>query len=229
MDYKKYLDMFKAVSAASALLLVAACGDSGTDSAATSDASSTAAGATTTEAAATVDRSVGTWGDIVYGSEDAPVTVIEYASLTCPHCAGFARETFPKIKEEYIDTGKVKFVYRNFLLNRVDMAASTVARCGDMKKTKKLMNVFFSRQNEWMRAENPQDALASLARRTVNMSRTEFDRCLSNVDMHKNLVQMSSDGTEQFGVTGTPSVIVEGEMTDNYGFEAIKKAIDDAL
>ena len=229
MNHKKYHEIFKAIGAASVLLMVAACGDSGADKQTEATPPTEAAANPSIDTAVSADHSVGTWGDIVYGSADAPVTVIEYASLTCPHCASFARDIFPKIKAEYIDTGKVKFLYRNFLLNRLDLAASTVARCGDMKQTKKLMSVLFSRQNEWARAEDPQDALASLARRTVNMSRTDFDRCLSNVDMHKNLVAMTSKGADTFKVSGTPSVLVNGVMTENYGFEAVKKAIDAAL
>ncbi len=232
MNYKKYQDMFRSVGIASAFLMLVACGENDADKA-TDTATSTEVTAASTNtgnaSSAPVDRSVGTWGDIVYGSEDAPVTVIEYASLTCPHCAGFAREIFPQIKKEFIDTGKIKFVYRNFLLNRVDMAASTVARCGDMKQTKKLMSVYFSRQNEWMRAENPQDALASLARRTVNMSRTDFDRCLSNVEMHKNLVAMTSGAADQYNISSTPQVVVNGEVTTDYSFETIKKAIEAEL
>ncbi|MBL4838103.1 MAG: DsbA family protein [Kordiimonadaceae bacterium] len=221
--------MTKTLAAGLALLFIAACGESGADKA---DTSATSPEVTTgvTSNLATVDtQREGTWGDISYGSADAPVTVIEYASLTCPHCATFKRTVFKKIKEEYIDTGKVRFVYRNYLLNRVDLAASTIARCGNMAQTKKLMDVYFDRQGEWMRGENPQDELAKLARRTVNMSRVQFDKCLSNKEMHKNLAKMSGDGRKEFNIQATPTVIVAGVVSDSLAWEDIKKAIDAKL
>jgi len=229
-------EVMSRVIAFGALLFVAACGQNepaGETKTETVTAADKSAEATTASASETVSESFnageGTWGDIVYGADDAPVTVIEYASLTCPHCASFSMQVFPKIKKEYIDTGKVRFLYRNFLLNRVDMAASTVARCGDMEMSKKLMKVFFSRQNEWIRGENPTDGLAALARRTVNMSRVDFDRCLSNTDMHKSLVKMTADGRNEFNISGTPTIIVNDTVLENSAWETVKEAIDGKL
>ena len=243
MTYNKYpkgqkMNQVKTMMLAAGLsILVAACGqaeDTGTaTSAATETAESQAQG---TESAApqqsadssATTQSEGTWGDLVYGSPDAPVEVIEYASLTCPHCATFAATVFPQIKEKYIDTGKVRFVYRNFLLNQVDLAASTVARCGDEESTKKIMKTLFARQGVWLRAQNPLDGLAEQLRK-FGMSRTQFDRCMSNRDMHVNLVQMTQDGQKKYQVNATPTIIVNGAKLDTTSFDKISESIDDAL
>lgn len=212
------------------IVLVTACSEAETaDGPVAVGKSETAAEPAPLPEAATESMGSGTWGDIVYGNADAPVTVIEYASLTCPHCATFAMQTFPKIKADYIDSGKVRFVYRNFLLNRVDLAASTVARCGDDTTTKHLMKVFFGRQMEWLRAEDPLDGLAAIARRTANMSRVQFDQCLSNKDMHKSLVEMTTAGRNEFNISGTPTVIVNGKVLDGNSWDAVKEGIEAAL
>ena len=231
MIYHRYQSVFKTIAATTALLLVAACSDSGADKATTTaSAAKTAEASSTSAPAMAVDsQREGTWGDIVYGSADAPVTIIEYASLTCSHCATFKREIFPNLKKEFIDTGKVKFIYRNFLLNRVDMVASAVARCGDLKQTKKLMDVYFDRQGEWLSSQDPQSELAKLARRSVNMSRVKFDKCLSNKDMHKHLVQMQADGRKDYNIQATPTVIVDGSTLDGLSWETLKEAVEAQL
>ena len=157
----------------------------------------------------------GTWGDIIYGDPNAPVEVIEYASLTCPHCADFAVNYFPAIKEKYVDTGKVKFVYRNFIFNRQDLAASTIARCSNPEVTRTLMKTLFARQHEWARSQNIIDDLASIARQ-AGISRVQFDRCLANRDMHAHLVEMTKKGSEDYQVNSTPSFFIDGKSVENW-------------
>ncbi len=224
MNYKKYQNLLKGFGAASVMLLASACGDGQNVAGGGSSFSSDAM----IEANNFEEGKSGTWGDIVYGSADAPVTIVEYASLTCPHCATFAATTFPEIEKDYIETGKVRFIYRNFVMNGVDMVASTVARCRDMKTTKHLMKVFFSRQREWIGAEDRNAALASLARRTVNMSRTEFDRCASDRELMGNLTDMTKTATTTFSINSTPSIFVDGTQVTNPTLENLKKALDAA-
>jgi protein-disulfide isomerase len=221
MIYKTYQNMVKAVSAGAALLVLAACGESGNEGSNVVDADALLA------ANHEVEAEAGIWGDIVYGSEDAPIVVVEYASLTCPHCASFSKNDFPKIKADFIDTGKVRFHYRNYVMNPVDMRASLVARCRDMETTKRLMNVFFARQREWARAEDWTGALAGLARRTVNMSRTEFDRCASNREMITNLTKMTT-GALAFNVAATPTIFVNGVAAEQNDYESLKAMIEKA-
>ncbi|WP_020400695.1 DsbA family protein [Kordiimonas gwangyangensis] len=209
---------------ASMALMLAACGDSsetGTTGGAKFDMPAT-------ELTAEQAAAEGTWGDIVYGDPNAPVTVVEYASLTCPHCATFSKEHFPEFKKKYIDTGKVKLLYRNFIMNRVDLMASAVARCGDMEVTQKLMSVFFARQYDWARSENPVDELASLARR-VGISRTEFDKCVNNKEMHKHLMALTKTAVDDYQVNSTPSFFVNGERMDFTNFDDLDEKLTKAI
>ena len=222
MNYQKYQGAFKFIGAAAAMLMLSACGESGeTESSNIVDADDLLA------ANFYVEGKSGTWGDIVYGDADAPVAVIEYASLTCPHCATFANTIFPELKKEFIDTGKVKFIYRNYIFNGADMAASTVARCRDMETTQRLMKVFFSRQREWSGAQDRNGALASLVRRSANMSRSEFDRCASDREQMANLTKMTKSARD-FNVISTPTIFVDGVSVDDYRWENLKVVLDKA-
>ncbi|UTW54499.1 thioredoxin domain-containing protein [Kordiimonas sp. SCSIO 12610] len=221
--------------------LIAACSEAETEStsSAVETAESTAvvnsvvegaeeAVAAVAEVAQDAGAREGVWGDIVYGDPNAPIEIIEYASMTCPHCASFSSSIFPKVKEKYIDTGKVKFLFRNLVTNQVDLAASTVARCSNQEVAQKLTKEFFAKQNDWGRSQDPISALAGIARK-AGISRTQFDRCLANTEMHKNLVKIGQDGVKEFNVTATPTIIVNGSKLDNYAFETIEKAVDAAL
>jgi len=222
--HKDYVSKFKFAAAFGAALLLAACGDSG-DKPAADDAQQ----ASTEAATETVDvasKTQGTWGPIVYGDPNAPVEIHEFASLTCPHCATFAKSYFPQLKEQLLDTGKAKLVYHNFIMNRVDIVASAAARCGDAETTKKLMKVYFARQSDWARSQSPVDELASIARR-AGISRTEFDRCVSDDDMLKHLMSMTQDAVKKHNINSTPSFMVDGELLEFKSFdEAIEQMVE---
>lgn len=224
MSYNKYGFGFRLIGAA-ALLTLAACGENSSESG--SNQAETVDGVAEATVVDAADRE-GTWGDIVYGDPNAPVTVVEYASLTCPHCATFSKDYFPEFKKKYIDTGKVKLLYRNYIMNRVDLTASAAARCGNQEVTQKLMSVFFARQYDWARSENPLDELASLARR-VGISRTQFDRCVNDKDMHRHLMALTKTASEDFGVNSTPSFFVEGERMEFTTFDDLTEMMDKAI
>lgn len=232
MTYNKFSNLIRSLLAAMMIAFVAACSDSG-DTSAPTERTGPGSSDEPIDVHAGLDEidesGEGSWGDIVYGDDNAPIEIIEYASLTCPHCADFAAQIFPRIKEKYIDTGKVKFVYRNFIMNQYDLAASTVARCKTDDVTKKLMKVYFERQSSWLRTDDVQGALASLTRRAAGMSRVEFDRCVANQNMQKHLIKMARDGQREFNITGTPTIIVDGDKVDNYGWDNLQTVIDDAL
>jgi protein-disulfide isomerase len=232
MNYNNCLKLGKTLSVGGLLLLLAACGgddNTKTDETAMADAAPASEATTNVSSSDAVPQGDGTYGDIVYGDPSAAIEIIEYASLTCPHCATFGAQVFPKIKEKYIDSGKVKFIYRNFIMNRYDMAASVVARCKSPEVTKRLMKVFFERQSDWSRAEDPLATLANLARRAGGISRTEFDRCLANSEMQTHLVKMGQDGEKEFSITGTPTIILNGDKVDNYSWENLQVLIDAEL
>ncbi|TNE61615.1 MAG: DsbA family protein [Alphaproteobacteria bacterium] len=228
--YKKFGSNMRMAGLLAGFLALAACdgGDKAGDSADGKQMDGLPRAADSQVAVDPAVSQTGTWGDIVYGSADAPVEVIEYASLTCPHCAAFYKAVFPEIEKDYIESGKVRFVYRNYILNQLDLAASAVARCGDMESTKKMMQIYFARQREWAGSEKPIDELAALARR-VGISRTEFDRCLSDTNMHKHLVELTQNAQKVYDVQGTPTLFVNGKRVDSNGLDALKEAIDGAL
>ncbi|WP_374763573.1 thioredoxin domain-containing protein [Yunchengibacter salinarum] len=233
--------MLRLLAIATFSLMLAACGngsdsdgngkagdDAGSDAAMVADSAAAQGNSTDGANDSANDSGEGYRGDLVWGPEDAPVTVIEYASLTCPHCARFSTGTFPKIKETFVDQGQVKFIFRHFVMNQLDLAASTVMRCEGQPVAKKLLKVFFQRQQDWARAESPVDALAGYARR-VGISRTQFDRCLSNTGMHRFLVKMSRDGQQEYNITGTPTLVVNGEKVEDFRWENLESVIRDAL
>ncbi|HEY8536600.1 MAG TPA: thioredoxin domain-containing protein, partial [Vicinamibacterales bacterium] len=103
-------------------------------------------------------------GDLIMGAADAPVTIVEYASLTCPHCAAFHTKTLPKLKETYIDTGQVKLIYRDFPLDRVALAAAMIARCVEPARSFAFLDVFFQQQSSWAAGSDPNRMIAALKR-----------------------------------------------------------------
>ena len=223
MIYQKYQKTARAATAVAAMLIVAAC-----DSGASTSGSANVYNQATLDAANVYEEGKsGTWGDIVYGNDDAPITVIEYGSLTCGACGAFDREIFPKLEEEFIKTGKVKFIFRNLVRDNVDMVASTVARCRDTDTSKRLNRLFFERQGDWLGAEDRNAALAKLARRAVNMSRTEFDRCASDRDLMKNLTAMTKSGQIEFNVRSTPTIFVNGAGLDDFRWDNFKKVLEE--
>src|SRR6202167_2718531 len=117
-------------------------------------------------------------GDIVLGSEKAPVTVIEYASMTCPHCAHFSETTFPELQKRYIDTGKVRFIFREFPLDALAAAGFMLARCGGKDKFMPIVETLFAKQQDWM-VQKPVPPLMEIARQFGYTQQT-FDQCLAN-------------------------------------------------
>jgi protein-disulfide isomerase len=151
-------------------------------------------------------------GDMVMGAANAPVTIIEYASLTCPHCARFHAETLPKLKSDYVDTGKVKFIFRDYPLDRIALAGAMIAQCSGPERYFTFLDVLFRQQATWTRG-NEQEALASLRRlaRLGGMSDTQIDDCLKNKTVQDSILATSVAGQQQFQVKSTPTLIINGE------------------
>jgi len=217
-----------AVVAGTALLL-AACSEGDNSSSGSAESASAAENAApTAEAATPTDSAESTptapevtaesvvdgvvFGEITIGDPNAPVEVIEYASLSCPHCAAFHIQTMPQIEKTFIDTGQVKFRFRNFVRDGADLTASMIARCNGPDRVYGLIDLFFRQQARWYNA-NYADELAALARR-AGMNRAEFDRCLANKDLERNLIEIRNTGMEEFSINATPTFIVNGQKVE---------------
>jgi protein-disulfide isomerase len=151
-------------------------------------------------------------GDMVMGAANAPVTIIEYASLTCPHCARFHTETLPKLKADYVETGKVKFVFRDYPLDRIALAGAMIAQCAGPERYFTFLDVFFQQQASWTKGTE-QDAMTSLRRlaRLGGMSDAQIDDCLKDKKVQDSILATSVAGQQQFQVKSTPTLIINGE------------------
>ena len=165
----------------------------------------------------------------VLGNENAPITLIEYASLTCGHCATFHNEVFPKIKSDYIDTGKLKFIYRDFPLDHYALMASMVARCAGNKKFFTFLKVLFKEQSKWTAAKDPFIALGHIAR-IGGIGKEEFKSCVGNKAIEDGILKSRIEADREFKIESTPTLIINGEKYDGARtFKKLKKYIDKLL
>ncbi|MFN0193745.1 MAG: DsbA family protein [Aestuariivirga sp.] len=166
------------------------------------------------------------FGEMTLGPDAAKVTVIEYASATCPHCAEFHNGTFEALKKEYIDTGKIKFVLREFPHNDAALAAFMLARCAPKEKYFPLIGVFFETQPEW--TKDPLAGLNKIAQQ-AGFTQESFDACMKNEAVAKDILAVRSKA-EGFGVTGIPAFFVNGERYEGETtIEAFRAKIDPLL
>jgi len=149
-------------------------------------------------------------GDMVIGRADAPVTVIEYASMTCPHCATFHNKTFKALKEKYIDTGQVRMVFREFPLDGVALRASMLARCAGEDRFFGMIDVLFRQQAKWTRSNDPVGALVRLAR-MGGLSQGDIEACLADEALMDSILTTRLEGHNQYKVESTPSFVIEGK------------------
>jgi protein-disulfide isomerase len=169
--------------------------------------------------------------DIVLGKADAPVTIVEYASMTCPHCANFSKTTFPQLKSQYIDTGKVRFVFREFPLDDLAAAAAMLARCIDKSNGEKavaVIEVLFASQDKWA-VRNPIPPLQQIAKQ-AGMSQQAFDECLKDQKLYNDILAMRERASKEYQVQSTPTLFVNGKMQrGETSIEELAKVIDPLL
>ena len=147
--------------------------------------------------------------DMWQGSKDAPVTIIEYASMTCSHCAHFHETTYPTLKSKYIDTGKVRFTLREFPFDPIAVAGFMVARCaGDKREA--MIGLLFSQQKNWAFSDKPLQGLTALVKQT-GMSQEKFDACLQDKALYANVNQVFEKASKQFKVDSTPTFFINGK------------------
>ena len=164
-------------------------------------------------------------GDIPLGAEDAPVTIIEYASMTCSHCATFHRETMPRLMSEYIDTGKVRLIFREFPLDNLALRASMVARCAGPEKFYGFLDVLFKQQRAWAASSDPIKALERIAR-FGGLKKVEFEQCMNNRELSQEIAASRFYGSNEMGVQATPTLFINGEVHPGHiAFEDLDKKL----
>jgi len=167
--------------------------------------------------------------DIVIGKAEAPVTIVEYASLSCPHCADFYNNVMPKLTEKYIDTGKVKLVYRDYPLNEPALKAAAVVQCAEPERRHSFIKVLFSTQDKWGRGGDYKDALASIAA-LGGVPRDVFDKCFADKALETRILEVEKDAEDNYNVSSTPTFFINGKLhKTDHELESMSKDIDEAL
>jgi protein-disulfide isomerase len=146
--------------------------------------------------------------DLVIGDANAPITMIEYSSLSCPHCARFQKDVMPQIKADYIDKGKVKLVMRDFPLNKPALQAAMMVHCLSPLRAFAMEDLLFKTQDQWL-IEDAAEPLAGIAA-NAGMDRKTFDACLANKDAETKIVATRKAGEDAFGIDSTPTFIING-------------------
>jgi protein-disulfide isomerase len=148
--------------------------------------------------------------DRILGKADAPITIVEYASLSCPHCAHFANDVLPKLQQKWIDTGKAKLIMRDFPLDEPALRAEMLARCAPADRFYPLVENFFSTQDKWVVAKDWRTALERIAL-LGGISKKEFDACLSNKGVEDRVTQSRLIASQVLGVDATPTFFINGK------------------
>jgi protein-disulfide isomerase len=159
--------------------------------------------------------------DMSLGNADAPVTVIEYASLTCPHCASWHKQTWPKFNSSFVDSGKVNFIFREVYFDRYGLWAAMVARCAGETRYFGLIDVLFENQAEWSRAGDDRAVVAEIFKigRQAGMTDEEMDACIRNEAMAKAMVAAYQTNAGADGIDSTPSFVVNGKKVNYRTFD----------
>ncbi|MEL6607554.1 MAG: thioredoxin domain-containing protein [Pseudomonadota bacterium] len=168
--------------------------------------------------------------DMVLGADDAPVTVIEYASYTCPHCRRFHEGPFKEIKSDYIDTGKVKFIYREVYFDRFGLWASITARCGGGERFFGITDLIYERQSEWSQGD-PATIAANLKTigKTAGLTEEQLDQCFSDGANAQALVQWWEANAAADNINSTPSFIIDGRPYSNMSLADFREVLDGKL
>lgn len=164
----------------------------------------------------------------VMGDPDAPVTIVEFASLTCPHCRQFHEQTLPKLKENWIEPGKAKLVYRHYPLDRPALRGAMVANCFEGDRFFAVLGMMFENQGQWARAESPTKALGRIAA-AAGMDGETFESCANDGQMADAIVEQQLQARREIGVESTPTFLVDGEkLVGNQPYEDFVEVLQGA-
>ena len=169
--------------------------------------------------------------DMVQGAEDAPITVIEYASFTCPHCARFHSDVYKLLRKNYIDTGKIKFIFREVYFDKYGMWASMIARCSGPDRFFGMTDLILNSQSTWARAGDDLAIVEALRKigRLSGMQDAALDSCLQDGDKLRALVGWYKENAQRDGIQSTPSFLIDGQPYKNMDYEEFAKILDEKL
>ncbi|PVH28297.1 DsbA family protein [Pararhodobacter oceanensis] len=165
------------------------------------------------------------------GNPEAEVTIMEFSSFTCPHCARFNQTVYNDLKEAYIDTGLVRYIKREVYFDAYGLWAALVARCGGQMRYFGVAEMIYAEQSDWARGESGADVADSLRRigRRAGMSDEELNACLTDRDQATAMMQVYQNNMEEYGITGTPSFVINGETYSNMSFAEFQEILDPLL
>ncbi len=167
--------------------------------------------------------------DMYLGKADAKVTVIEYASLSCPHCANFNKDVLPKIKAEYIDKGLVRWVFRDYPLNRPAFQAAILAHCGSPMRYFGLVDTLFQSQDYWLTQSDPMTALKQIGA-SVGIDDKAFEACLHDEALKTKILTRVQEANDKYKIDATPTFVIKGVThAGELPYEDFKKLLDQAL
>jgi len=171
----------------------------------------------------------GPLGDNIIGDAKAPVTIVEYASMTCPHCAAFHLTTYQELKKKYIDTGKARLIFREFPLDNLSLAAFMLTRCADKSKYFAFVDILFKKQREWSSSSDPRTALFNIAK-FAGFTKEQFDSCLKDEKIARAVREVGDIGSKKFNVESTPTFFINGKvMRGNATLDAFEKRIAEII
>jgi protein-disulfide isomerase len=166
--------------------------------------------------------------DYILGDAEAPVTIIEYSSLTCPHCAKFHQDTLPEVKENWVDTGKARLVYRHFPLDGLALRGAMVSNCIDGERHFTFLDALFHGQKLWAQASDPVKALSQVAA-LAGLNGERFDACIADESQANAILERRKHGEATYDIGSTPTFIVNGRKVEGaLGYEAFNKILEEA-
>lgn len=169
--------------------------------------------------------------EMTMGPEDAKVTVTEYASFTCPHCATFHATTFQDLKRDYIDTDKVRFVYRDVYFDRVGLWASMLARCAGPDRFFGISDLLYAQQSDWLDADDAMTISKNLRRlgKVAGLEEDQINACLEDADKAETLLAWFNQNRDADDINSTPTVVIDGKKYGNPSYSDLKAIIDEKL
>ena len=169
--------------------------------------------------------------DMVKGNSDAQVTIVEYASFTCPHCATFHKEIFPQLREQYIDTGKVKFIYREVYFDAPGLWGGLLARCVSPKKYFGVVDLLYKKQSKWASGSTEKEILNELFSigRQIGMEDEQINKCMQNKEKSLKMIDAYLENSKIDKITSTPSLVINGKLLKPNNFSDLAVEIDKIL